>query len=86
MKLDKNLFPINIIDFEDKRVLVQSDQSTTTKVKNVVISNDLKLKIIKPKSLEVGVLKVSEKKRVQCIFKPTSKFLLNKYTSQWKRN
>jgi hypothetical protein len=65
---------------------VQTDQAVTTKGKNVVISDDLKLKMIKPKSLEVSVWKVNERKRVQPVFKPTSEFLLNKYTSQWKRN
>jgi hypothetical protein len=52
----------------------------------VVTSDDLKLKMIKTKSPEVGVWKVNEKKRVQSIFKPTSECFLNKYTSQWKRN
>jgi hypothetical protein len=86
MKLDKDPFPINVIDFESKRVLVRTDQAETTKGKNVVISDDLKLKMIIPKSPEVGVWKVNERKRVQSVFKPTSEFLLNKYTSQWKRN
>jgi hypothetical protein len=86
MKLDKDPFPINVIDFEGKRVLVRTDQTETTKGKNAVISNDLKLKMIKPKSPEVGVWKINERKRVQSLFKPTSEFLINKYTSQWKRN
>jgi hypothetical protein len=68
MKLDKDLFPINVIDFEGKRVLVQTDQAETTKGKNVVISDDLKLKMIKPKSPEVGVWKVNERKRFQSVF------------------
>jgi hypothetical protein len=42
--------------------------------------------MIIPKSPEVGVWKVNERKRVQSVFKPTSEFLLDKYTSQWKRN
>ena len=63
MKLDKDPFPINVIDFEGKRVLVRTDQAETTKGKNVVISDDLKLKMIIPMSPEVGVWKVNERKR-----------------------
>jgi hypothetical protein len=57
-----------------KKVLVRTDQAETTKDKRVVISDDLKLKMIKPKSPKVGVWKVNERKRVQSFFKPILNF------------
>jgi len=86
MKLDRDPFPINVIDFEGKKVLVRADQKESTKGKNVVFADEIKTKMIKPKSPEVDVWKVNERRKPQPVFKPTSEFLLNKYTSQQKRN
>jgi hypothetical protein len=55
MKLDVDPFPVNTIGFEAKKILVRSDQVETTKGKDVVISDELRQRMIKPKSLEVGV-------------------------------
>jgi hypothetical protein len=48
MKLDTDPFPVNVIEFGQKKVLVHTDQATTTKGKNMVVSNDLRNKMIKP--------------------------------------
>jgi hypothetical protein len=44
MELDTNSFPVNVIEFEQKKMLVRTNQATTTKGKNVVISDDLRNK------------------------------------------
>jgi hypothetical protein len=48
MRLDTNPFPVNIIEFEEKRVLVRTDQADTTKEKNVIASDELRNKLMKP--------------------------------------
>jgi hypothetical protein len=44
MKLDVDPFLVNTIGFEEKRILVHSDQAGTTKGKNVVIRTILEIK------------------------------------------
>jgi hypothetical protein len=44
IELDTNSFPVNVIEFEQKKMLVRTNQATTTKGKNVVISDDLRNK------------------------------------------
>jgi hypothetical protein len=48
MKLDMNPFPIIMVELEHKKNLVRTDQAETTKGKNVVISDDLRNRMIKP--------------------------------------
>jgi hypothetical protein len=48
MKLDMNLFPVGMVELMDKKVLVCTDQAETTKGKNVVISDELPNRMIKP--------------------------------------
>jgi hypothetical protein len=57
MKLDVNPFPIDVIDFEEKRVLVRTDQAATTAGKNIVVPNDLRVRMMKLRQSEVGVWK-----------------------------
>lgn len=87
MKLDHNPFPINVIDFENKKVLVRPDQRESTRGKNVIVAEESRPRMIKPKSPEVNVWKINDggKKR-RPLFKPTTKYLLNKYTSQLRRS
>jgi hypothetical protein len=42
MKLDTNPFPIGMVEIEHKKILVRTDQTETTKDKNVVVSDDLR--------------------------------------------
>jgi hypothetical protein len=57
MKLDTDPFPIGMVELEHKKILVRMDQAKTTKGKNVVISNDLHNRRIKPHNSEIGVWK-----------------------------
>jgi hypothetical protein len=57
MKLDMNLFSISMVELMNKKILVHMDQAETTKGKNVVVSDDLRNRMIKPHNPEVGVWK-----------------------------
>jgi hypothetical protein len=63
MKLDTDPFPINVIDFENKKVLIRSDQTESARGKNVVVDNNAPPRTIKPKNPVVGVWKVNATKR-----------------------
>jgi hypothetical protein len=39
MKLDIDLFPVNTVGFEEMKILVRSDQASTTRGKNVIVSD-----------------------------------------------
>jgi hypothetical protein len=56
MKLDTDPFPIGMVELEQKKILVRTDQVETTKGRNVVVSNDLRNRMIKPHNPEVGML------------------------------
>jgi hypothetical protein len=57
MKLDTDMFPIGMVKIMDKKVLVRTDQAETTKGKNVVVSNQLRNRMIKLHNPEIGVWK-----------------------------
>ena len=63
MKLDSDPFPINIIAFDNKKVLIRSDQAEFAKGKNVIVDDNVAPRMIKPKNLEEGVWKVNEGKK-----------------------
>jgi hypothetical protein len=48
MNLDMDPFPVGVVNLEGKKVLVRSDQVGTTMGKNVIVSDDLRNKMIKP--------------------------------------
>jgi hypothetical protein len=82
-KLDINPFPISAIDFENQKILVRSDQTESTKEKNIIIDDNAAPRMIKPKNPNVGVQNVDERKRKQAPRpKPTVKHMLDKYTSR----
>jgi hypothetical protein len=66
MKLDMDSFPISRVKLEHKKILVHTDQAKTTKNKSMVIFDDLRNRMIKPRK---------SAKRV----KPTSAMLIKKY-------
>jgi hypothetical protein len=73
----------NVIDFDNKRILIRLDQTESTKGKNVVIDDNAVPRMIKPKNLEVGMHKVDERKKKSAPRpKPTSKQPLDKSTSR----
>jgi hypothetical protein len=56
MKLDKDPFPtnMNMVELNGKKVLVQPSQAKSTKGKDVIVGEELPLRMIKPKSLKGG--------------------------------
>jgi hypothetical protein len=54
IKLDKDPFPtiMNMVELDGKKVLVQPSQAKSTKDKEVVIGEEWKSRMIKPKSLK----------------------------------
>jgi hypothetical protein len=57
MKLDLDPIPVAMINFEEKKVLVWTDQAGSTKGKRVVVSDELRARMVKPKSLKPRVWK-----------------------------
>jgi hypothetical protein len=51
--------PIGMVELKHKKILVRADQAETTKGKNVVISDDLRNRMIKPHNPEIGVWKLN---------------------------
>jgi hypothetical protein len=79
MKLDVDSFSVDLIEFEKKKILVRTDQVDTTKGKNVIISDELRNKRIKPRSPEVGVWKENTHRVTPQRVRPTSSMLIDKY-------
>jgi hypothetical protein len=48
MKLHTDLFPVGMVELEQKKILVRTDQAETTMGRNMVVSNDLCNQMIKP--------------------------------------
>jgi hypothetical protein len=70
MNLDTDPFPIGMVELMDKKVLVCTDQAEATKGKNVVISNELRNRMIKRHNLEIGMWKEN------VLWKPTKRVKL----------
>jgi hypothetical protein len=79
MKLHTDPFPIGMVEFMDKKVLVRTDQAEMTKGKNVVISVELRNRMIKPHVLEIGVWKENMLQKLAKKVKPMSAMLIEKY-------
>jgi hypothetical protein len=82
MKLDTDPFPVGIVELMNKKVLERTDQAEMTKGKNVVISDELRNRMIKPHNLEIGVWKENVLRKSAKRVKPTSAMLIEKY--QWQ--
>jgi hypothetical protein len=76
MKLDTDPFPVNMIEFEQKKVLMCIDQDETTKGKSMVISDELRNRMIKPRSPKVGVWKENMQRMSAWRIMPTSGMLI----------
>jgi hypothetical protein len=57
MKLDVDPFPVNMVSFGQKKILVGSNQAESTKGKHVIVLVELWNRMIKPHNPEAGVLK-----------------------------
>jgi hypothetical protein len=79
MKLDMDPFPVGMVNLEEKKVLVRSDQASTIMGKNVIVSDDLRNKMIKPRNPEPGVSKENVRREPVRRIKPTSSMLIEKY-------
>jgi hypothetical protein len=82
MKLGTDPFPIGMVELMDKKILVRRDQAKTTKGKNMVISNELHNRMIKPHNLKIGVWKENMLWKPAKRVKPTSAMLIEKYQHQ----
>jgi hypothetical protein len=80
MKLDIDLFPVSMVEIEHKKILVRTDQAETTKG-NVVISNDLCNRMIKPHNLEIGTWKENVQRKLAKRVKPMSAMLIEKISA-----
>jgi hypothetical protein len=79
MKLDTNPFPVSMVELEQKKILVRTDQAKTTKGKHVVVSDNLRNWMIRPHNLEVGVWKGNVQRKLAKRVKPTLAMLIEKY-------
>jgi hypothetical protein len=86
MKLDVNPFPVDLIDFGEKKVLVRSDKAKTMTGKNVVVSDDLRVRMMKLRQPEVGVWKRNIWRKNRPEWRLTSSFLMEKYTRERHRS
>jgi hypothetical protein len=57
MMLNTDMFPVDMVEPMDNKVLVSTDQAEMTKDKNVVISDELHNRMIKPHNPEIGMWK-----------------------------
>src|SRR5512144_3307452 len=85
MKLDHDPFPMNTINFNDKKVLIRLEQAESTKGKGVIIGEP-RPKMIVPKKPEVGVWKENKSEastsKAPRKTKVTLDMLLEKYEKQ----
>jgi hypothetical protein len=82
MKLDTDLFPMSMIELGEKKILVCSSQANTTRGKNVIVSDELRSQMVKPRDPEVGTWKENYAIRPVRRVKPTSSMLIDKYMRQ----
>jgi hypothetical protein len=82
MKLDIDPFPVGMVELLDKKILVRTDQAEMTKGKNVVVSDELCNRMIKPHNIEVGMWKENVLQKPAKRVKPTSAMLIEKYQQQ----
>jgi hypothetical protein len=81
-KLDVDPFPVNMLKFGQKNVLVRTDQASTMKGKNAIFSDDLRNRMMKPKRPEAGVWKENIYRKPAKKVKSMSSMLIEKYVRQ----
>jgi hypothetical protein len=62
MRLDADPFSVNMnmINFEENKILVQTSQADTTKSKRVIVLDELKLRMITPRNPKPGKWKINQ--------------------------
>jgi hypothetical protein len=85
MKLDVDPFLVNVnmINFEEKKILVRASQAGIIRGKNFITSDEPRRKMITPRHPELGVWKVNHRRWLGPIVKPTSEMLLEQY-ARWR--
>jgi hypothetical protein len=78
MKLGIDPFPVGMVNLEEKKIPVSSDQEDTTQGKNVVVSDELRHWMIVPCNPEVGAWKENVRRKTARRVKPTSSMLMEK--------
>jgi hypothetical protein len=71
-----------MVEPEHKKIMVRTDQAEKTKGKNVVISDDLCNRMIKPRNPKIDVWKENVQRKPAKRVKPTLAMLIEKY--QWQ--
>jgi hypothetical protein len=79
MKLDTDPFPVDMVELMDKKILVRTDQAEMTRGKNVIISDELRNRMIEPHNPEIGMWKENVMRRPAKRVKPMSSMLIEKY-------
>jgi hypothetical protein len=79
MRLDTDPFPFGMVELMDKKILVRMNQAETTKGKNMVISDELRIQMIRPHNSEIGVWKENVLQKSTKRIKPISAMLIEKY-------
>lgn len=82
MKLDTDPFPMNMVRLGQKKILVCSNQANSTRGKNVIVFDELRNWMVKPRSPVVGVWKENYARRMAQRVKPASRMLIDKYIRQ----
>jgi hypothetical protein len=82
MKLDTDPFSIGMVELEHKKILVRTNQTETTKGKNVVVFDDLRNRMIMPHKPENDMWKENVQRKPAKRVKPTSAMLIEKYQRQ----
>jgi hypothetical protein len=85
MKLDADPFSIGMVELMDKKVLVRTDQAEMTKGKNVVVSNELRNRMIKPHNLEIGVREENVLQKSAKRVKPRRLCWLKNINDNWRK-
>jgi hypothetical protein len=81
MKFDKDPFPtnMNMVELDGKKVLVRPSQAESTKGKEVVIGEERRLRMIRPKNPEIDQWKKNERSKPRSHPKVTFNILMAKY-------
>jgi hypothetical protein len=85
MKFDTNPFPIGMVKLMDKKILVCMDQAETTKGKNVVVSDELFNRMIKPHNPKIGMWKENVLQKAAKRIKAKSAMLIENINDRWRK-
>jgi hypothetical protein len=86
MKLDTDPLPVGMVELMDKKVLVRTGQTETTKGKNMAIFDELHNWMIKPHNPEIGVWKENVLRKPAKRIKPMFAMLIEKYQRQMEED